>query len=201
MSFMSGLSSATSGSGGRGNDMTGQGRMLASRMNQGEIASTTTQTGGQLAAKNAVRQSVVDIGRGITTGDPTKKGSASDQMGQLLRAEWDDYINRFAPYDQKLIGLATSDEDNQFAIDRARQGVGGAFDTAAGTMQRNRERMGVTGLADVDNSISRQMAGSRTLAELSAVNNTRLHAQDRDKSIMAGDAAAGLKSGRLTGGS
>lgn len=163
--------------------------------------SNTPQSGELSQVRSAVGQTTSNIVKGITSNDPTKKGSASDQMGNLLRAEWYDYEKRFAPYDQDLIGLATSDEDNQQAIARARQGVGGAFDTAAGTMQRNRERMGVTGLADVDNSISRQMAGSRTLAELSAVNNTRLHAQDRDKSIMAGDAAAGLKSGRLTGGS
>lgn len=137
----------------------------------------------------------------ITADEATKPGSASDQMGKLMRAEWDDYITRFAPYDQKLIGLATSDEDNQQAIDRARAGVSSAFDTATGTLQRNNERLGVSGLADVNQSMSRQIANNRTLAELNVANKTRLHAQDRDKSIMAGDAAAGLKSGRLTGAS
>lgn len=137
----------------------------------------------------------------ITSNDPTKKGSASWQMGELLKAEWEDYEQRFAKYDQKLIGLATSDADNQHAIARARAGVASSFDTAAGTMQRNNERLGVSGLADVNQSMNRQMATDRTLAELNVMNKTRLHAQDRDKSIMAGDAAAGLKSGRLTGAS
>ncbi len=134
---------------------------------------------------------------GITEDEATKPGSASDKLGSLIRAEWDDYLTRFAPYDQKLVGLATSDEDNQQAINRARQSVTGAFDTAAGTLQRNNERLGVSGLSDVTASMNRQSSSSRTLAELSAVNKTRLHAQDRDQSIMAGDAAAGLKSSRL----
>lgn len=133
---------------------------------------------------------------GVT--DPTKAGSASDLMGNLLRSEWGDYTNRFAPYDQRLIGLATSDEDNQQAIARARDNVGSSFDVAAGTRQRNNERLGLSNYADVTQSLNRQTANSRALAELSAVNKTRLHAQDRDKSIMSGDAAAGLKSGRLT---
>lgn len=133
-----------------------------------------------------------------TSGDPTKEGSASDQMGNLLRAEWGDYLNRFSPYDQKLIGLATSDEDNQQAIARARANVGSSFDTSTATMQRNNERLGLSNYANRAQSLNRQTASSRTLAELNAVNKTRLHVQDRDKSIMSGDAAAGLKSGRLT---
>lgn len=130
--------------------------------------------------------------------DATKPGSASDQMGQLLRSEWDDYINRYAPYDQKLIAL-TGDADNQQAINRARGNVAGSFDVAAGTLQRNNKRLGLSNTADVNQSLNRRTAGARSLAELGAVNKTRLHAQDRDRSIMAGDAAAGLKSSRLTG--
>jgi len=131
--------------------------------------------------------------------DPTKQGSASDLMGRLLREEWADYMNRFAPYDQKLIGLATSNEDNLQAIDRARQGASGAFDVATGTMNRNNNRLGLSNAADVNSSLDRQSQGNRTLAELGAMNKTRLHTEDRDRSIMAGDAAAGLKTGRLTG--
>lgn len=131
--------------------------------------------------------------------DPTKSGSASDQMGNLLRAEWDDYITRFAPYDKKLIDLAVSDQDNLAAVDRARSGVAASFDVASGTRQRNNERLGLSNVADVSTSLNRQTGNNRTLAELSVINKTRMHADDRDKSILSGDAAAGLKSNRLTG--
>lgn len=132
--------------------------------------------------------------------NPTKSGSASDRMGSLLRSEWNDYLTRFAPYDKKLMDLATSDTDNQEAIDRARQNVAGSFQTSAGTLQRNNERLGLSTASDAGQSLARQTLGNRTLAELNAINQTRLHADDRDKSIMAGDAAAGLKSGRITAG-
>lgn len=131
--------------------------------------------------------------------DSTKAGSASDKMGNLIRAEWDDYVTRFQPYDQKLIGLATGDADNQAAIQRARGTVGQSFDVAQGTLQRNQERLGLSNAADEVAVQNRNTATAKTISELNAINGTRIHAQDRDLSLMAGDAAAGLKSGRLSG--
>jgi hypothetical protein len=151
-------------------------------------------------ADNFGLYSVNSSAQGFAKNNPTKSGSASDRMGSLLRSEWNDYVTRFAPYDQKLKDLATSTIDNEQAIDRARQNVAGSFQTSAGTLQRNNERLGLSSAADVSQSLTRQTLGNRTLAELNAINKTRLHAEDRDKSIMAGDAAAGLKSGRLTSG-
>lgn len=131
--------------------------------------------------------------------DPTKSGSASDRMGNLIRAEWDDYVTRFQPYDQKLIGLATGQQDNEQAIARARGSVAGSFDVAQGTLGRNKERLGLSSVSDEAAVQNRNTATARTTSELNAINGTRIHAQDRDLSLMAGDAAAGLKSGRLSG--
>ncbi len=131
--------------------------------------------------------------------DPTKSGSASDRMGQLIRAEWDDYVTRFQPYDQRVISMATGDEDNLAAVGRARAGVAGSFDVAQGTLQRNKERLGLSDAADEIAVQNRNTTTARTSSELNAINGTRIHAQDRDLSLMAGDAAAGLKSGRLSG--
>jgi hypothetical protein len=134
-----------------------------------------------------------------TSTDPTKAGSASDRMGGLIRSEWDDYVSRFQPYDQKLIGIATGSADNAAAVDRARAGVSGSFDVAQGTLQRNKERLGLSDAADEIAVQNRNTTTARTSSELNAINGTRIHAQDRDLSLMAGDAAAGLKSGRLSG--
>lgn len=136
----------------------------------------------------------------FSTNNPANSGSASDRMGRLIRAEWNDYVNRFQPYDKQLIGLATSDADNNAAIERARTGVAGSFDVAQGTLQRNQQRLGLSSVADEVAAQDRNTAMAKTAAEVNAVNGTRLHTQDRDLSLMAGDAAAGLKSGRLSGG-
>lgn len=126
--------------------------------------------------------------------DPSKAGSASDLMGQITRQQWDDYVARFQPYDKKLIDLATGQADNEAAIQRAREGVAGAYDVANGTMQRNNERLGLSLANDESAAIANRSANSKALAELNVVNNTRLHAEDRDKQILSGSGAVGLRS-------
>lgn len=135
----------------------------------------------------------------VSSNDPSKAGSASDQMGRLIRAEWGDYVSRFQPYDRQLIGLATGDTDNNQAIGRARSGVAGSFDVAQGTLQRNQQRLGLSSASDELAAQTQNTATAKTVAEVGAVNGTRLNTKDRDLSLMAGDAAAGLKSGRLSG--
>jgi hypothetical protein len=138
----------------------------------------------------------VDALAGTST-DPSQSGSASDRMGNLMRAEWEDYRTRFQPYDQKLVGLATSDADNQVAIERARSGVAGSFDVAQGSLQRNQQRLGLSSTPEEVALQSRNSQASKTLAEVGAMNGTRIAALDRDKQILGGDAAAGLKGSRL----
>jgi hypothetical protein len=134
-----------------------------------------------------------------TSNDPSKAGSASDRMGNLIREEWDDYVARFQPYDQKVIGLATSDVDNQEAIERARSGVAGSFDVAQGTLQRNQQRLGLSTAQRERDVNQRNTQAAKTLAEVGAINGTRIAAQDRDRALMAGNAAAGLKAETMRG--
>lgn len=131
--------------------------------------------------------------------DPSKAGSASDRMGNLIRAQWDDYVTRFQPYDKKLIGLATGTADNEEAIAKARGSVAGSFDVSQGTLQRNRQRLGLANTTDSNMNQERNLAMARSLAEVNAVNGTRIAEQDRDRRILGGGAAAGLKGASLQG--
>lgn len=142
----------------------------------------------------------VDASDYYSSNNPSAEGSASNRKLKLIRAEWADYEKRFQPYDKKLIGLATGDADNNAAIARSRAGVSGSFDVAQGTLQRNQQRLGLSSAGDELDAQAQNTAMAKTAAEVSAVNGTRLHAADRDLSLMAGNAAAGLKSGRLSGG-
>jgi hypothetical protein len=162
----------------------------------GMIDAGASQTNSQAIPGRSIVQ---PIKTSKTVTDPTKSGSASDRMGQLIRSEWDDYVTRFQPYDQRVISMATGDEDNLAAVGRARAGVAGSFDVAQGTLQRNKERLGLSDAVDEVAVNNRNTTTARTSSELNAINGTRIHAQDRDLSLMAGDAAAGLKSGRLSG--
>lgn len=151
------------------------------------------------AAKAAAEKKArADAGE-IITNDPTKYGSASWHIGELTRKEWDDYEKRFQPYDQKLINIATGKQDNEAAIANARGLASASFDIANNINYRNRSRLGLSTAADEMKSSMRLRDTNKTLAELSAVNNTRLAGEDRDMKIMSGNAAVGLRDSRLQG--
>ena len=132
--------------------------------------------------------------------NPTKAGSASDRIANLMRAEWDDYLTRFQPRDQQLLGIATGTVDNEAAITRSRESAGGAFDAAQGTLNRDMSRLGLSSMPDEAAPNRRNTQAAKTAAEVAAINGARISTQDRDLQLMSGDMAAGLRSGRLQGG-
>lgn len=131
--------------------------------------------------------------------EATKAGSASDRIGNLHRAEWADYVKRFEPRDQQLLGIATGNTDNQQAIDRSLSSVGGAFNVSRGSLDRDMSRMGLSSLPDERLQRERGSLSAQRAAEVSAVNGARIHTQDRDMKLMSGDMASGLRSSRLGG--
>lgn len=160
----------------------------------GGLSSSPAYTGTAVAAHNYRIANTPAV-----TNDPSKTGSASDRVGQLHRDEWYDYLNRFQPYDQKLLALATGDTDNKAAIQRSRESVGTAFDVATGSMNRDLSRMGLSEASDERLQREASTGLARAAAEVSAVNGARLHTQDRDMKLMSGDMATGLRSSRIGG--
>ena len=125
------------------------------------------------------------------------KGKASDQLARIYREEWQDYLNRFAPAEQKLIDMATGTQDNEQAIDRARSSAAGAFDSANAGRQRDFQRLGLSESQDERAFRERRSARQKKVAEVDAANKARLHTQDRDLNLMAGDMAVGLRDSTL----
>lgn len=108
--------------------------------------------------------------------------SASEVAADITRKQWQDWQQRFQPYDKRLADLAMGKEDNQQAEARAGSAVDSAFKTAQGTYSRNRARYGLSDTA----GMSDRMALSNTAAKVGAVNQTRLATQDRDMAMMTG---------------
>ncbi|WP_020209050.1 hypothetical protein [Gilvimarinus chinensis] len=118
---------------------------------------------------------------------------ASHRMAGIYRADWQSYLDNYAPYDAKLRDLVMGDADNQEAIDRARETTRESFDTSRDALKRNQSRMGLSLAQDEADVQSRRSQRASTLAEVNAANQTRLHMQDRDMLMMAGGMAGGLK--------
>lgn len=118
---------------------------------------------------------------------------ASNRMAGILRRDWDSYLENYAPYDQKLRDMVMGDEDNKAAIERARDTTKSAFGASREAAERDRSRAGLALAQDEADTIGRRSQRNETLAELGAANKTRLHMQDRDMQMMAGNMAGGLR--------
>lgn len=132
--------------------------------------------------------------------NPTKEGSASDRVAEIMRAEWDDYLARFQPRDQQLLGIATGTDDNNAAILRSQQSAGTGFGVAQGSLNRDMSRMGLSSAPDEVAVNQRNTQAAKTAAEVGAINGARISTEDRDMKLMSGDMATGLRSSRLEGG-
>ncbi|WP_428398319.1 hypothetical protein [Marinobacter salarius] len=114
------------------------------------------------------------------------KQGASELLGQLSRAQWEDWKNRFAPYITKLADYATDPNAAADAADQAKSSVGLAFDTATTVNNQNRDRYGVSLSPEQMAAQERSTKVGRTAAMASAGNEARISALDRQQAILAG---------------
>lgn len=111
---------------------------------------------------------------------------ASELLGQLNRAQWEDWKKRFAPYVERLAGEATDDNAATDAAAQASQSVGLAFDSAETINNQGREKYGVSLSPEQKQAQDRISSVGRTAAMASASNEARMSALDRQQSILAG---------------
>ena len=111
---------------------------------------------------------------------------ASQLLGQLNRAQWDDWKKRFAPYVKTLAGEATDPNAAADASMQAKQSVGLAFDSAATINNQSREKFGISLNPAQQQAQDRISSVGRTAATASAGNEARISALDRQQSILAG---------------
>ena len=111
---------------------------------------------------------------------------ASKLLGQLNRAEWDDWKKRFAPYVERLADEATDPNAAADASMQAKQSVGLAFDSAATINNQSRQKFGISLNPAQRQAQDRISSVGRTAATASAGNEARISALDRQQAILAG---------------
>lgn len=111
---------------------------------------------------------------------------ASELLGKLNRAQWRDWRDRFAPYIEDLAAAAQNSGAPASAGRQASLAMGTAFDANQQAREQDRQAFGLqqTGAqAEVDD---RRSALQRRASMVSAGNQARISAQDRQQSILAG---------------
>lgn len=113
----------------------------------------------------------------------------SEVLGQLSRAQWDDWVKRFSPYIDKLAGIATDEQLPEENAQRALGVVGQSFDNARMGLDLQESRLGTSLTPDQAQARSRSFALAEAGAKVDAANSTRSATRDRQQRILAGGAA------------
>lgn len=114
------------------------------------------------------------------------KQGASNLLGQLNRAQWEDWKRRYQPRIQELIGIATDAEAGSKAASLASSSMGQAFDSSARDAAHDRRSLGVQLSPREQAEQDRIHKVSRAAASVSAGNEARIAAQDRQQMVLAG---------------
>lgn len=114
---------------------------------------------------------------------------ASLIYGYINMAQWQDYLNRFQPYEQELAEMVT-DFDVSGALSDAGDNVSQAYDQAEQSMNISLSQYGLTG--GLNNQQTKAMGLSRAANTAAAKNEER----ETIKDLQMGIAAGGLSSAR-----
>lgn len=118
----------------------------------------------------------------------TGNKKASDIMGKLTRAQWQDYKDRFQPIEAALMNKTIYNNPDLIpqGIAQGAQTVNAAYDTAAISRQRMMERYGVNQRADEQAAYNRRAGLERSSAIVDSANRIRQRLEDRTREIAIG---------------
>jgi len=126
---------------------------------------------------------------------------AEDSRAWLARAEWADYQNRFAPYEQKLLSEVSQENANREMYQRLGQinaDTNNSYRSFAGAERRSNQRYGVGKGYNEAVSDNRNMGINKTLSKVDAINRTSANIAERNTNIIGGTGSSTNRS-QLTG--
>ncbi|WP_339885127.1 hypothetical protein [Vreelandella maris] len=111
---------------------------------------------------------------------------ASKLLGQLNRAQWNDWRNRFSPYVDELASVAQDSSAPDTAAANASIAVGLAYDSSQQGLEQQRQGYGINQTPQQQAAEQRRTNVERSASMVSAGNEARISAQDRQDAILAG---------------
>jgi hypothetical protein len=114
------------------------------------------------------------------------KHSASKNAARLTRAQFQDYMKRFAPTEDELIGEIGNPAYYGEQVRNALAGVRAGFAGQAGQTGRELSRYGVSASPEQQQTLARQRSRAQAASEAGAANRTRRGLKRRDLDIMGG---------------
>ena len=125
-----------------------------------------------------------------------KEDNPGDKLyADLIRAQTQDYNQRFAPIENFMAGQITATGTKSLGadLDRTRSNIGGAITNVQGQQDRSMGRMGLQGTTNMANSTT-AVGGL-----VGGLNDTRLRDADRRQSLLSGSLSGISQKARSTG--
>lgn len=112
---------------------------------------------------------------------------ASKTYAQIIRSQYQDYLNRFSPYEDRMMDLAQSRELLNDQLSRITANINSSFSNpqfSAGALTT--QRYGIQRSADERAFTTKQRGMDKALATARAKNNTRLANADMQQNMVTG---------------
>lgn len=111
---------------------------------------------------------------------------ASTVLGQLYRAQWTDWKQRFQPYIEKLADIASSKTYAAGQGDIAAAAINTSYANSAETLKMQRQGLGVNQTPAQQAAEQRKLAVGRAADSVGAYNQAKISAHDLQDQILAG---------------
>ncbi|GAD62013.1 hypothetical protein [Aquipseudomonas alcaligenes] len=122
--------------------------------------------------------------------DPNKAFSgdqgASDVLGQLYRAQWEDWKTRFRPYIDRLADMAKSPTFARQQGDAASAAVNTSYANTGEALKLQRQGMGLNLTPAQQQAEQRKLSLGRAADSAAAYNQASISARDLQDKILAG---------------
>nr|WP_299241363.1 hypothetical protein [uncultured Halomonas sp.] len=140
---------------------------------------------------NVLGLNIMDgVGSGVPTINPNDafRGDqgASRLIGRLSRAQWEDWKLRFSPYIDALGDAATNPYAGEEAAGMAKGAMRTAYDNSQQALDMQRQGYGIRQTNAQRQADGRRRSVQQAASTVSAGNQARLSATDRQSAILAG---------------
>ena len=132
---------------------------------------------------------------------PSSDTYAEDVYSALIKDEYADYQNRFAPIQDQYIDEATSMEMLDEQLGRITANTKSGFDLADKAASMNLGRYGVTQSQEDQSKNNNQSSLNQSLATAQAKNSTRTHHSDRQMAMVTGSSLPDVRTEISSGAS
>ena len=145
----------------------------------------------QINQQNTAQQEASDLQTAnpealILTPSMSGKQSGSDNIAKVHRAEWEDYLSRFAPIENKLFERFNDEGERTQAVEKAGLTMGSAFDRSKEQTDRSMSRYGVNVSEPKQEQRDRSFELKKAAGVVGAKNGMRTAKEDQRMSIMSG---------------